>query len=126
LANAGIPLGSQTVLLRGINDSVHTMKALVHHLLRMRVRPYYLYQCDPISGSAHFRTSIDKGLEIIHGLRGFTSGYAVPTYVIDAPGGGGKIPLMPNYVLGHEGGQLIMKNYEGGLYRYPDASLTHE
>ncbi len=126
LANAGIPLGSQTVLLRGINDSVHTMTALVHHLLRMRVRPYYLYQCDPITGSAHFRTSIDKGLEIIHGLRGFTSGYAVPTYVVDAPGGGGKIPLMPNYVSGHEGGHLILKNYEGGLYRYPDASLAHE
>ncbi|MBN2450374.1 MAG: KamA family radical SAM protein [Lentisphaeria bacterium] len=120
LADAGIPLGSQTVLLRGINDSVDTMKALVHHLLRMRVRPYYLYQCDPISGSAHFRTTVEKGVEIIRGLRGYTSGYAVPTYVVDAPGGGGKIPLMPHYVLGHDGNELVLRNYEGREYRYPD------
>ena len=95
LADAGIPLGSQTVLLKGINDSVETLKPLFHGLLTRRVRPYYLYQCDPISGSSHFRTSVDKGLEIIQGLRGHTTGYAVPTYVIDAPGGGGKIPLHP-------------------------------
>jgi lysine 2,3-aminomutase len=120
LADAGIPLGSQTVLLKGINDSVETMKQLVHQLLQMRVRPYYLYQCDPISGSAHFRTPVEKGLEIIRGLRGFTSGYAVPTYVIDAPGGGGKIPLMPNYVDGREGDDLLLCNYEGKAYRYPD------
>lgn len=120
LADAGIPLGSQTVLLKGVNDSVEIMKQLVHKLLLMRVRPYYLYQCDPISGSAHFRTSVSKGLEIIEGLRGHTTGYAVPTYVIDAPGGGGKIPLQPGYVVGHEGDDLLIRNYEGGTYRYPD------
>jgi lysine 2,3-aminomutase len=120
LADAGIPLGSQTVLLKGINDSVETMKHLVHQLLQMRVRPYYLYQCDPISGSAHFRTPVAKGLEIIRGLRGFTSGYAVPTYVVDAPGGGGKIPLMPDYVGGRDGEDLLLCNYEGRQYRYPD------
>jgi len=120
LANAGIPLGSQTVLLKGINDSVETMKALCHHLLRMRVRPYYIYQCDPITGSSHFRTPVEKGLEIIRGLRGFTTGYAVPTYVIDAPGGGGKIPLMPNYIEGREGDELLLRNYCDQVYRYPD------
>jgi lysine 2,3-aminomutase len=121
LADAGIPLGSQTVLLKGINDNVETMMDLTHHLLRMRVRPYYLYQCDPISGSSHFRTTVEKGLEIIRGLRGYTTGYAVPTYVVDAPGGGGKIPLMPNYVVGQQGDELILKNYENGLYRYPNS-----
>lgn len=120
LADAGIPLGSQTVLLKGINDNVDTMKALVHHMMKMRVRPYYLYQCDPITGSAHFRTPIEKGLEIIRGLRGFTSGYAVPTYVVDAPGGGGKIPLMPDYIAGRDEDSILLKNYQGGLYRYPD------
>ena len=121
LADAGIPLGSQTVLLQGINDSVETMRRLVHNMLKMRVRPYYLYQCDPITGSAHFRTPIEKGLEIIRGLRGFTSGYAVPTYVVDAPGGGGKIPLMPDYVVGRENDALVLRNYENGLYRYPES-----
>jgi lysine 2,3-aminomutase len=121
LADAGIPLGSQTVLLKGVNDQVQIMRALVHQLLKMRVRPYYLYQCDPITGSAHFRTAIEKGLEIIHSLRGFTTGYAVPTYVVDAPGGGGKIPLMPDYVVGHEGDALLLRNYENCLYRYPEA-----
>jgi lysine 2,3-aminomutase len=106
--------------LKGINDTVETMKALCHHLLRMRVRPYYIYQCDPISGSSHFRTPVEKGLEIIRGLRGFTSGYAVPTYVIDAPGGGGKIPLTPNYVEGREGDDLLLRNYCDHIYRYPD------
>ena len=126
LADAGIPLGSQTVLLKGVNDSVPVMTALMHHLMRMRVKPYYLYQCDPISGSEHFRTSIAKGLEIIRGLRGFTTGYAVPTYVVDAPGGGGKIPLMPNYAAGHDAnGDMLLHNYEGGLYRYPDGCPTH-
>ncbi len=120
LANAGIPLGSQTVLLKGINDEVDTMKALMHGLLKNRVRPYYLYQCDPILGSAHFRTSVKKGLDIIEGLRGHTSGYAVPHYVIDAPGGGGKIPLLPDYYQGHENGHAILRNYEGKTYRYPD------
>ncbi|MFZ5570812.1 MAG: KamA family radical SAM protein [Thermodesulfobacteriota bacterium] len=120
LADAGIPLGSQTVLLKGINDDVDTMKALMHHLMKMRVRPYYLYQCDPISGSTHFRAPVEKGIEIIRGLRGFTSGYAVPTYVVDAPGGGGKIPVTPNYVVGREKEDLVLTNYENGLYRYPD------
>ena len=121
LADAGIPLGSQTVLLKGVNDSVETMTDLVHSLLRMRVRPYYLYQCDPITGSSHFRTTVEKGLEIIEGLRGHTSGYAVPNYVIDAPGGGGKIPLQPNYIVGREGDNLVLRNYEGNTYRYPDS-----
>lgn len=120
LADAGIPLGSQTVLLSGVNDDLETMRGLVHGLLRIRVRPYYLYQCDPISGSAHFRTPVEKGLEIIKGLRGYTTGYAVPTYVIDAPGGGGKIPLLPEYAAGREGDYLLIRNYEGQIYRYPD------
>jgi lysine 2,3-aminomutase len=120
LADAGIPLGSQTVLLSGINDDTETMKRLVHGLLKIRVKPYYLYQCDPIPGSSHFRTPVAKGLEIIRGLRGFTTGYAVPTYVIDAPGGGGKIPLLPEYVVGQENGDLLLRNYEGQVFRYPD------
>jgi lysine 2,3-aminomutase len=120
LADAGIPLGSQTVLLKGVNDTVKTMKDLMHGLLKIRVRPYYLYQCDPIPGSAHFRTHVSKGLEIIKGLRGFTTGYAIPTYVIDAPGGGGKIPLLPEYYIGEENGEVILKNYENKVFRYPD------
>jgi lysine 2,3-aminomutase len=120
LADAGIPLGSQTVLLSGINDDVETMKRLVHGLLKIRVKPYYLYQCDPIPGSSHFRTPVAKGLEVIQGLRGFTTGYAVPTYVVDAPGGGGKIPLLPEYVVGRENGDLLLRNYEGNVFRYPD------
>lgn len=120
LADAGIPLGSQTVLLKGINDEVGTLKSLYHSLLTRRVRPYYLYQCDPISGSSHFRTTVDKGLEIIEGLRGHTTGYAVPTYVIDAPGGGGKIPLVPDYVVGREGDDLLLRNFESNIYRYTD------
>ncbi|MEW5733664.1 MAG: KamA family radical SAM protein [Thermodesulfobacteriota bacterium] len=121
LADAGIPLGSQTVLLAGINDSVPVMKSLVQGLLRIRVRPYYLYQCDPITGSSHFRTPVEKGLEIIYGLRGHTSGYAVPHYVVDAPGGGGKIPLLPQYAQGFDSQGLVLKNYEGKTYHYPDA-----
>jgi lysine 2,3-aminomutase len=120
LADAGIPLGGQTVLLKDVNDSVETMKTLMHGLLMRRVKPYYLYQCDPITGSAHFRTPVSKGLEIIEGLRGHTTGYAVPTYVIDAPGGGGKIPLLPDYFLGREGDDLLLRNFEGKVYRYPD------
>lgn len=120
LADAGIPLGSQTVLLSGVNDNVESMKKLVHGLLKMRVKPYYLYQCDPIPGSSHFRTPVQKGLDIIRGLRGFTSGYAVPTYVIDAPGGGGKVPLLPEYRAGRDGDDLLLRNYAGNLYRYPD------
>ena len=124
LADAGIPLGSQTVLLAGVNDSIATMQELVHGLLRIRVKPYYLYQCDPIHGSAHFRTPVEKGLEIIQGLRGHTTGYAVPTFVVDAPGGGGKIPLVPDYVVGRDGEDLLLKNYAGITYRYPDPGGT--
>ncbi len=120
LADAGIPLGSQTVLLKGINDEVPVMKQLMHGLLMRRVKPYYLYQCDPITGSAHFRTPVSKGLEIIEGLRGHTTGYAVPQYVIDAPGGGGKIPLLPEYVVGRDGDDLLLRNFEGRVYRYSD------
>lgn len=120
LADAGIPLGSQTVLLAGVNDDVATMRDLMHGLLKARVRPYYIYQCDPITGSSHFRTTVEKGLEIIAGLRGFTSGYAVPTFVVDAPGGGGKIPLIPDPVVGRDGSDLLLRNYEGLVHRYPD------
>ena len=103
-----------------MNDDVDTIRQLMHKLLLMRVRPYYLYQCDPISGSSHFRTPVSKGLEIIEGLRGHTTGYAVPTYVIDAPGRGGKIPLQPNSVIGRDGDWLLLRNYEGHEYRYYD------
>ena len=120
LADAGIPLGSQTVLLAGINDSVETMRRLMHGLVKIRVKPYYLYQCDPILGSSHFRTPVSKGLEIYSGLRGHTTGYAVPNYVIDAPGGGGKIPLIPETVAGRDGNDLLIRNYEGKIFRYPD------
>ena len=119
LADAGIPLGSQTVLLKNVNDDVDTMSRLMKGLLKTRVRPYYLYQCDPIVGSSHFRTTVDKGLEIIKGLRGHTTGYAVPTYVIDAPGGGGKIPLLPEYLVEKNDKEVILKNYQGRLYTYP-------
>ncbi|MBI1900478.1 MAG: KamA family radical SAM protein [Planctomycetia bacterium] len=120
LADAGIPLGSQTVLLAGVNDDVPTMQELMHKLLMMRVRPYYLYQCDPISGSAHFRTSVAKGLKIMEALRGHTTGYAVPTLVIDAPGGGGKIPIAPSGIVGREGDDLLLRNFEGKVFRYSD------
>ncbi len=120
LADAGIPLGSQTVLLSGINDELDTMRRLMHGLQRARVRPYYLYQCDPISGSSHFRTSVEKGLAIVAGLRGHTSGYAVPTYVIDAPGGGGKVPVAQSGLIGREGDEILLRNYENGIFRYPD------
>jgi lysine 2,3-aminomutase len=120
LADGGFPLGSQTVLLKGINDNVPVMKELMHKLLKIRVRPYYLYQCDLIPGSGHFRTSVKKGLEIIKGLRGFTSGYAIPTFVVDAPGGGGKIPLLPNYVVEHTEEKIVLRNYKGILCEYPE------
>ena len=120
LADAGVPLGSQTVLLKGVNDDLETMKRLMHGLLKIRVKPYYLYQCDPISGSAHFRTPVAKGVELIRGLRGHTTGYAVPTFVVDAPAGGGKIPIGPDYVAGYEGDDLKLSSYDGGTYRYPD------
>ncbi|MBV9904536.1 MAG: KamA family radical SAM protein [Alphaproteobacteria bacterium] len=120
LADAGIPLGSQTVLMKGINDDVAVMRPLMQGLLRRRVRPYYLYQCDPISGSAHFRTTVEKGLEIIEGLRGHTTGYATPIFAVDAPGGGGKIQVAPDFIVGRDGDDLLLKNFEGGVYRYPD------
>ncbi|MBM3421029.1 MAG: KamA family radical SAM protein [Bacteroidetes bacterium] len=120
LADGGFPLGSQTVLLRNINDSVEVMKELMHRLLMARVRPYYLYQCDLIPGSTHFRTSVREGLEIIKGLRGFTSGYAIPTFVVDAPGGGGKIPLLPNYVVEHTDEHVVLLNYKGEEFVYPE------
>jgi len=126
LADAGIPLGSQTVLLAGINDDAETMKKLMHGLLKIRVRPYYIFQCDPILGSEHLRVPVSKGLEIIKQLRGFTSGYAVPTYVIDAPKGGGKIPLLPDYYVGRENDEIILKNYLGDLYRYPDTASCQD
>ncbi len=119
LSFAGVPLGNQSVLLSGVNDDVETMRALVHRLLRMRVRPYYLYQCDLITGSAHLRTNVEKGLEIIEGLRGHTTGYAVPQYVIDAPGGGGKVPVNPEYVSEITSKGVVMRNYEGREFRYP-------
>lgn len=120
LADAGIPLGSQTVLLKGINDHVPVMKSLMQGLLRNRVRPYYIYQCDPILGSAHFRTPVQDGLAIIEGLRGHTTGYAVPHFVIDAPGGGGKIPLLPDYFQGMDGAKVMLRNYEGKRFFYHD------
>ena len=120
LADGGFPLGSQTVLLKGINDNVPVMKELMHKLLKVRVRPYYLYQCDLIPGSSHFRTTVAKGLEIMKGLRGFTSGYAVPTFVIDAPGGGGKIPLLPDYVVEHNEEHIVLRNYKGDVCEYPE------
>lgn len=119
LAFAGVPLGNQSVLLSGVNDSVDTMKSLVHRLLQMRVRPYYLYQCDLITGSRHLRVDPRKGLEIIRGLRGHTTGYAIPQFVIDAPGGGGKIPLNPEYVEDITNEEIILRNYAGDTYRYP-------
>lgn len=120
LADAGIPLGSQTVLLKDVNDNVDTMRRLMQSLLKIRVRPYYIYQCDPIPGSAHMRTPIEKGIEIIEGLRGHTTGYAVPQFVIDAPGGGGKIPLAPEYVVGRDGDEVVLRNFKGQTFRYPD------
>ena len=120
LSRAGIPLGNQSVLLAGINDCVHIQRKLVQDLVRMRVRPYYLYQCDLVEGVGHFRTPIGKGIEIIEGLRGHTSGFAVPTYVVDAPGGGGKIPLMPNYVVSYSDHKTILRNYEGYITTYEE------
>jgi len=120
LADAGIPLGNQTVLLSGVNDDASVMKALMHKLLMMRVRPYYIYQCDLVKGTHHLRTSVRKGLEIMEALRGHTTGYAVPQYVIDAPGGGGKVPIGPAYVLAHDAKRIIIRNYEGKVFEYPE------
>ena len=120
LANACVPLGNQSVLLRGVNDCVHTMKKLVHGLVKMRVRPYYIYQCDLSMGLEHFRTPVSKGIEIIEGLRGHTSGYAVPTFVVDAPGGGGKTPVMPQYVISQAPGKVVLRNFEGVITTYTE------
>jgi lysine 2,3-aminomutase len=120
LADAGIPLGSQTVLLKGVNDDAAIITPLMQGLLKRRVRPYYLYQCDPIRGSGHFRTNVSKGLEIIQALRGHTTGYATPIFAVDAPGGGGKIQLAPDPVVGRDGDDLLLRNFEGKVYRYPD------
>lgn len=120
LADAGIPVGNQSVLLRGINDSVYVMRQLVKGLIAIRVRPYYLYQCDLSVGIEHFRTPVSKGIEIIEGLRGHISGFAVPTYVIDAPGGGGKIPVMPNYVISQAPGKIVLRNFEGVITTYSE------
>lgn len=118
LTYAGVPLGNQSVLLAGINDSVNIQRELVHKLVRNRVRPYYLYQCDLVEGAGHFRTTVSRGIEIIEGLRGHTSGYAVPTYVVDAPGGGGKVPVMPQYVISQAPGKVVLRNYEGYISTY--------
>jgi len=120
LADAGVPLGNQSVLLRGVNNCPRVMKRLVHELLKMRVRPYYIYQCDLSRGLEHFRTSVGEGLEIMEYLRGHTSGLAVPTYVIDAPGGGGKIPVMPQYVLTRSADKVVLRNYEGVISLYAE------
>lgn len=120
MCRAGIPLGNQSVLLAGINDCVHIQRELVQKLTRIRVRPYYLYQCDLVEGSGHFRTPVAKGIEIIEGLRGHTSGYAVPQFIVDAPGGGGKIPVMPNYLLSASDHKVVVRNYEGFISTYEE------
>ncbi|MFN7141227.1 MAG: hypothetical protein ACK4UN_18015, partial [Limisphaerales bacterium] len=118
LSRAGIPLGNQSVLLRRVNDDLTTMRALIQKLLMCRVKPYYLYQCDLITGSAHLRASVRKGLELMEGLRGFTTGYAIPQYVIDAPGGGGKVPINPEYVLSRNRDRVVIRNFEGKVFEY--------
>ncbi|MEH1894315.1 MAG: KamA family radical SAM protein [Nostoc sp.] len=120
LADGGIPLGSQTVLLKGVNDSEKALKNLFHGLLKLRVRPYYLYQCDPVVGTSHLRTSVQTGIDLISKLRGHTTGYAVPTYVIDAPGGGGKVPIQAETLLGYEKGTVTVRNWAGNTYTYVD------
>jgi len=122
LADAGIPLGNQSVLLKHVNDDALVMKAHVQKLLMCRVKPYYIYQCDLISGSSHLRVSVRKGIEIMQQLRGHTTGYAVPTYVIDAPGGGGKVPINPEYVLSHNADRVVIRNFEGEIFEYPEAA----
>jgi len=127
LADAGIPLGNQSVLLRGVNDSPYIFRELNQQLLRLRVRPYYIYQCDLSEGIEHFRTSVGKGVEIIEYLRGHTSGMAVPTFIVDAPGGGGKIPIMPNYVISRSDRKVILRNYEGVIvvYSEPEDAVSY-
>ncbi len=128
LTRAGVPLGNQSVLLAGVNDCPNIQRQLVHDLVRIRVRPYYLYQCDLVEGAGHFRTPVSKGIEIMELLRGHTSGYAVPTYVIDAPGGGGKIPVGPNYLLSSSDHKVVLRNYEGYIttYEEPTGYTPHD
>jgi lysine 2,3-aminomutase len=128
LADAGIPLGSQSVLMAGINDCPNIFLDLMHKMVANRVRPYYIYQCDLVQGAGHFRTPVAKGIEIIEALRGHTSGYAVPTYVIDSPGGGGKVPIQPNYLLSMSDTKVIVRNYEGFIsaYTQPTDYRTHD
>ena len=120
LADAGIPLGNQSVLLAGVNDCVHVMKKLVNGLVKMRVRPYYIYCCDPSLGLSHFRTPVSKGIEIMEALRGHTSGYCIPTFVVDAPGGGGKTPVMPNYLISQTPRKVVLRNFEGIITSYTE------
>jgi lysine 2,3-aminomutase len=126
LLRAGVPVNNQTVLLRGINDSVETQLKLSHCLLKAKVRPYYLFQCDEVQGTEHLRTPVETGIQIIDGMRGHTSGLAVPTFVIDLPSGGGKVPLQPDYVLSHTSERLILRNYQGHImtFRNPGADLA--
>jgi lysine 2,3-aminomutase len=122
LADAGLPLGNQSVLLRGVNDDAGVMRAHLQKLLMCRVKPYYLYQCDLISGSAHLRASVRKGIKLMEQIRGHTTGYATPQYVIDAPGGGGKVPVNPEYVLSHNRERVVIRNFEGKVFEYPEAA----
>jgi lysine 2,3-aminomutase len=120
LSRTGIPLGNQTVLLRGINDDPAVMKKLVHELVKIRVRPYYILQCNPTQGTEHFRTPVQSGIEIIENLRGHTSGLAIPTYVVNSPGGGGKVPVGPNYVISWGSDYVVLRNWQGEMVRYPN------
>jgi lysine 2,3-aminomutase len=128
LTRAGIPVGNQSVLLAGVNDCVHIQRDLVHRLVENRIRPYYIYQCDLVEGAGHFRTPVGKGIEILEGLRGHTSGYAVPMYIVDAPGGGGKIPVMPNYLISYSDHKIVLRNYEGYIttYEEPTSYTPHD
>ncbi|MEM2739400.1 MAG: KamA family radical SAM protein [Candidatus Bathyarchaeia archaeon] len=126
LADAGIPLGNQSVLLKGVNDDPKVMKELLHKLLKIRVRPYYLFQMDLVRGASHFRTRVETGIRIIESLIGYTSGLAIPRYVVDAPGGGGKIPIQPNYIVAFEKDKVVLRNYEGNIYVYPQPPLEEE
>ncbi|MGF1577442.1 MAG: KamA family radical SAM protein [Cyanophyceae cyanobacterium] len=126
LADTGIPLGSQTVLMAGINDHLDIQRQLMHRLVQSRVRPYYLYQCDLVKGAGHFRTPVALGIEIIEGLRGHTSGYAVPTFVVDLPDGGGKVPVMPQYLISQGRQRVVLRNYEGMIVAYDEPPVSHE
>ncbi len=124
LANAGIPLGNQSVLMAGINDCPEVLKKLSHEMLKIRVRPYYLYQCDLSQGIEHFRTPVSAGIEAIENMRGHTTGFGVPTFVVDAPGGGGKIPVMPQYLISQSPQRVVLRNFEGGIYSYTEPKRT--